>query len=929
MRIFTSQVFKPIAICCLSLIAMAMSAQNSGTISGTITDGSLDGFLPGAHVYLEGTTYNDVSTNDGIYRFINVPFGTYTLHVSYIGYNDYTTTITLNASQQRVSHHIAMEGSYEVLKAVTVKGQRFGQSKALNAQKEALNVKNVVAEEQIERFPDLNTAEVLQRIPGVTIQRDMGEGRFIALRGTAPNLTNITVNGSQIAVSNGESRVVELDVISAGQLAGIEVTKVVTPDMDGNAIGGSVNLKTRNAFDFQDRIFKVMVGGDRNSLVSSPGFRSSINFSDKVGAANKLGISLNANFRRTNRLRQNNEARWGDRELASGEDLPMALREVEIQRSANVRDRLGLSSQLEYRFNENSRIGLNAMFNKRWDDQDRELMRVRIDRGDYISRTEVEDLRIIKHLHDRVEEQVVTAYGLTGEHLLGKLTLDYNFAYSNAFTKKDDGQLKPEFELRGVNLTLSELDSKSPQWAISDGSDINDGSRYKHDRTDLKFENTTNDLFTAGVNLSLPLNIGTNNGAFKFGGKYRSNNKDRNDIRTQWDWEGDNDLLLSQFEVSNELNSIHDDYVLGRELDRDAFRRFFDANQGPNGFEKSERLDVNLGESYDATEDITGVYVMATQNIGNLLILAGARMEFTSTAYQGIDLVLDDGEFISSREVTAEQSYNKFFPNLQFRYRATPNTNVRLALSRGIAQPNFFDQVPYSITDLDNEEIVRGNGDLIPATSLNYDALAEHFFQGIGILSGGIFYKKLDDFVFLTKYDQSGGEFDGFEIEEPLNGDGANLFGAELSWQQQFTFLPGFLSGFGIYANYTLTRASNIDLGPDIDRADIDVLPNQMENVGNLALNYEKAGLNLRLAVNLSGKFIEEVGGSADEDEWRDNFQQWDFSGSYRITNGLDIFGEINNITNEPRYNYYGVTTRALEHGVIGTTYSLGLKWSL
>ncbi len=930
MKAVTFFLSRKIALTCSLLLMIGhVLGQNTGDISGTVTDGSLSGFLPGAHVYLEGTQFQDISGNDGSYRFIQVPFGTYSLHVSYIGYEDYVTTLEINGTQSKVTHDISMEGSYQILKEVTVKGQRFGQSKALNAQKEAVNIMNVVAEEQIERFPDLNTAEVLQRVPGVTIQRDMGEGRFVALRGTAPNLTNVTVNGNQIAVSNGEARVVELDVVSAGQLAGIEVVKVITPDMDGNAIGGSVNLKTRSAFDFQDRVFKVMVGGSKNNLVSSPGFRTALNFADKVGANNKFGISLNANFRRTNRLRQNNEARWGDRELDSGAELPMALREVEIQRSANVRDRLGLSSQLEYRFSENSRIGFEAMFNKRWDDQDRELMRVRLDRGDYISRTEVQDLRIIKHLHDRLEEQIVTAYSFNGEHLLGKVKMDYRIAYSDAFTKKDDGQLKPEFELRGVNLLLSELDSKSPQWAIADGSDINDGSRYKHDKTDLKYENTTNQLITTNLNFEVPLNLGANNGAIKFGLKHRANNKDRSDIRTQWDWEGPDDLLLNQFEVSNDLNEIHDGYTLGRELDRDAFRKYFFANQSSNGFEKTERLDVDLGESYDAKENITGTYLMATQNIGDLLILAGARLEFTKTDYQGVNLVLDDGDFISAQEVTASQNYNQFLPNLQFRYRLSPQTNFRVALSRGIAQPNFFDQVPYSITDLDNEEIVRGNGDLLPATSLNYDILAEHFFQGIGILSGGLFIKKLDDFVFLTKYDQSGGEFDGFEIEEPLNGDGANLLGAEISWQQQFTFLPGFLSGFGIYANYTLTRASNIDLGPDIDREDIDVLPNQMENVGNLALNYERSGFNLRLAVNLSGKFIEEVGGSADQDEWRDSFQQWDFSGSYRLGKGLDVFGEINNIFNEPRYNYFGIPSRVIEHGISGTTYSLGLKWSL
>ena len=261
----------------------SVSAQSYGTIKGVITDQETGGFLPEANVILEGTKHLAITDNSGEYRIYNVPPGTYTLKVSYIGLEDYSSEVTLTASGETLDFSFAMMPSFEMLQEVSLKGARFGQSKALNNQKESSNIKNVISEEQIQSFPDLNTAEVMQRVPGVTIQRDMGEGRFVAMRGTSPRLTNVVINGQQTAFSNGETRVVELDVISAAQLAGIEVTKVITPDMDANSIGGTVNLKTRSAFDQEKRLMNATIGGGKNSLADGGNYRLAFNYADIYG----------------------------------------------------------------------------------------------------------------------------------------------------------------------------------------------------------------------------------------------------------------------------------------------------------------------------------------------------------------------------------------------------------------------------------------------------------------------------------------------------------------------------------------------------------------------------------------------------------------------------------------------------------------------
>lgn len=911
------------------VLAFATSAwaQSTASVRGTVTDESTNNFLPGAEISLQGTSYRARSGSDGRYRLDGVPPGTYTLAVSYIGYEDYSHEITIDDTGA-VNYPIALVGSVRISDEIVVQGARFGESKALNDQKEAANIKNIISEEMIQSFPDLNTAEVLQRIPGVSIQRTMGEGRFVSMRGTPSSMTSVTVNGQQVAFSNESNRSVELDVVSAAQLTGIEVTKVLTPAMDADAVGGAINLKTRSAFDQEERVLNATVGLGMHSIADGAHSRAAFNYADVLGSSRKLGFALGLNYARTSGERHNNEQRWDDVEDQDGVELPYALTNTEVQFSNNVRDRYGLNSRLEYRINDNHQLYVSGVYNYREDDQNRQITRVRWDRGDYLSPTEVQDLRIVKSLHDRLEEQEITSFSLGGDHQFGKAAVDFSLSRSSASTKKPDGQIQPEFELRGVNLNVVGLNSVSPKWESPDNFDIHNGDNYPLDVLDFRYQTTTSDIDSVAANITYPVVWGGDSGEIKAGVKLRALDKDRQDVRTQWRWEGADDLLLSQFE-NGATNTLDNGYFLGNEYDRGAFRQFFFNNQGPTGFSAEARDDVNLGEPYDAKEDVSSVYVMTTQNYGNLLVLTGVRAEFTDLDYTASNLVMDDDLFISNTQEHVKRSYDYIFPNLQFRYRLTPDTNLRAAYSKGLSRPNFFDSMPYSFTQIDDENITRGNPNLKPAISHNFDLLGEHFFEGIGILSGGVFYKQLEDFNFRSSSVEIGGPWDGYEVETYVNGGGADVYGVEVNWQQQFTFLPGWMSGLGIFANYTYTDASNIDLGDQTDRVDIATLPEQMKNVANLALSYEKEGIISRLSMNYSGKWIEEVGDDSGSDNWIDSATTVDFSFTYMFENGLDIFFQANNLTDEVKYVYYGVPSRSTEYTITGRSFNVGMRFVL
>ena len=214
-------------------------------ISGRVTDAGSGDFLPGANVIVEGTNLGASSDRSGNYAISGLADGDYTLTVSYIGYSDYSAQVTV--AGENVTNDIQLSVSYINMEAVNVSGLAQGQVKALNQQRSAGNIKNIVSSDMIEQFPDQNVADAIQRLPGVALETDHGEGRYVQIRGAEAQLNTTTLNGIRIPSPEDTERKLSLDVIPSFLLGGIELTKAITPDMDADDIDGAVNIITKNA----------------------------------------------------------------------------------------------------------------------------------------------------------------------------------------------------------------------------------------------------------------------------------------------------------------------------------------------------------------------------------------------------------------------------------------------------------------------------------------------------------------------------------------------------------------------------------------------------------------------------------------------------------------------------------------------------------
>jgi TonB-dependent receptor len=862
-------------------------------IKGKITDAVNKEVLTGATITLLGANNTTVTDVNGEFLLYVQP-GDRQLIVRYLGYRDTTITLSIKSSETR-SLNIGLSSTYSRLSSVVVMGLLQGQAKALNQQKNADNIKNVVAADPIGRVPDPNAAEALQRVPGVNIERDQGEGRYVFVRGLAPQFTNVSVNGEQIPSPEADVRYVALDAIPADQLASIEVSKSLTPDMDGDAVGGSVNLITRTA---QSKIphINASVAGGYNQLMRRGNIQGQLQYAQRLGKQEKLGVMLNSSYYH-NDLGSDNVER-------SPQDNEVELRDYELTRT-----RLGLSGTFDYRFNPRHEIYLRALYSRF---TDREWRRA--------TKFVPEDDEIEKATKDRFEAQSITTINLGAKHTFSKFFLNYEAQYSMG--RQNTPYDNEVVFLAGIPSTLTYGNPKYPS-IIANG--YTDNSAYEFDEAGFGHTLAKDRNLTAKFDLGIPYKLNNNNGLIKIGAKFRS--KDKSYAITQDYYGAIADVpTLDEFDKDNIKKKFLDgNYTLGRPLNVTSFIRYFNAN--PSEFEASledKAIDEAL-EAYDAKEDVIAAYLMAKQQFKKLTVVAGLRYERTKVSYNSKDVVIDGaGDLQEIVPVSGSSNYDYLLPQANVRYQLSRFTNLRAAATVSYARPNFSEIIPAQEINREDEVATAGNAALKPVSAFNLDLLGEHYFGNVGVLSGGFFYKRLNDFIyrrvlFNSPYPLTGTPYiNSIDVIQAQNGNTANVTGFEVAFQNNLSFLPGALKYFSLYLNYTYAHSAATLQSRSADAADPNAteklrLPGQATHVGNLSLAFECKKFNARISFNFNGEYLSEVGGTKEEDIFVKDRVQVDFSAGYAFNKHWRLFAEVLNITNQPFERYMATKDQLIQ----------------
>lgn len=275
-------------------------------------------------------------------------------------------------------------------------------------------------------------------------------------------------------------------------------------------------------------------------------------------------------------------------------------------------------------------------------------------------------------------------------------------------------------------------------------------------------------------------------------------------------------------------------------------------------------------------------------------------------------------------------SYVNVLPGLHLKYDFNRTTILRAAWTNTLARPNYFSLVPYREIEREDNEIAIGNPELIPTTSMNFDLMFEKYFQSIGILSGGVFYKDIKDFIVTEtreNYLFEGTTWDTYS--QPINGGNAEIFGLELAAQRQLDFLPGFWKNFGVYTNYTYTTSSISDFRIE-GREDDDIsLPGTAKHTFNGSLSYESKRFSFRTSLNYSSDFVDEFGEEAFYDRYYNETVHLDVNANYAITPKFRLYAEANNLLNTPLYYYQGVSSRLMQAEYYNVRFQFGVKFDL
>lgn len=909
------------------LIPLCVNAQ----ISGRVLDADQGFGLPGANLLILELQKGTATDADGDFRMTGVPDGNYTLRVTYLGYQTQELSVTVqNGSSDFFT--IELEDGVLVNEELVVLGDRLrGQARALNQQRNNVNITNIVAADQIGRFPDANVGDAMKRIPGITIQVDQGEARFGLIRGTSPRLNSVTVNGERVPSAEAENREVQLDLIPADMIQAIEVTKALTPDMDGDAIGGSVNLVTRGAPSGM-RV-STTLGSGYNFLRDEPMWVGSAVLANRF-FDDKLGIIVSGSYNDHRLGSHNIEAEWDldDNGNAFVDEFDHRLYTLQ-------RIRRSISANLDYKINDNNTLFLKSIYNHRDDWENR--YRQRFARFDVnadgtatarVRRQTKGGLNNNRIKNTRLEDQRTATISFSGEHLIGNSAeLDWSVGYARASEERPHERYI-RFSSGDTPVTYDLSNPRKPDINVQSTTFALDNFGFNELTEEFQFTKDTD--FTSGFNILIPLDFSSRESSIKFGGKLKFKEKLRNNEEFEFEPlnSGFDNLSLVPNSDQTVSNYLAGNYRFGNFTTRE-FIGDLDLDNS-SLFEKIDLVEDYLPGNFNANEVVTAGYVMLNQDLSDkLFLLAGLRVENTAIDYEGNQLVLDEGGDLDNSQITQisdSDSYLNVMPAIHLRYDLSPNSVIRAAWTNSIARPNYFDLVPFREVNLEDNELAEGNPDLSPTIAMNFDLMFEKYFDTVGLISAGFFYKDIEDFIYLfqTRDFQdplSGRTFDRYF--QPQNGEGGQLYGFEVAFQRQLDFLPSILKNFGVYANYTMTQ-SDVDVirTEDGDIRDDINLPGTAEHTFNTSLSYETSKFNARLSLNYTSDYLDELGDEAFFDRYYDKQTFVDANATYTITPNIRVYMEANNLTNQPLRFYQGVSSRMMQEEFYNVRFNAGVK---
>ncbi len=963
-------------------------AGASTEIEGYITDGKTGDPLPGANVFIVGTSLGAASDINGKYRIQQVPPGSYTLRVTYIGYNTRDVAVQVS-TEEKIKKDFKLDYVAVKGKEVVITAQAEGQMAAINQQLSASTIKNVVAADRIQEIPDVNAAESVSRLPGISLVRSGGEGQKVTIRGLSPKYNVMMVNDVRMQSNDRDDRSVDLNMIAPNILSGIEVTKALTADMDADAVGGVVNLKIGKAKEGFRKNFSLQ-GGYGSKANTYDNYRATGLLSNRF-FDDKLGVQFSAFLDKYNRDSDELNATYAtnvenipDSLLEKGL-IPLNLDYVTISDNATDRQRIGGNLVLDYQFSNGSLIMNNFISN---------LHQHQIEQYNYF--TTSYDWRGFGA--DRKFDNTVISNALQGEFEFFNIHSD--FSLSNSISKqRNPGDLQQDIRTRsggvqGLSSTAADLKKMIPSQFLNSVT-VLDKDKIATGTTTLE-RDVDETAQSAVLNFKVPFNF-TNylSGNLKFGGKY-VRNKRAND-ETQWGIDTDRGGLAGDFNtllrdsIWTDLGISTQDNGLVAALFADPnykIRNFLSGNEGVSSdifynklsiwkMHHMEKLAKETGyylpspqESsqydYDYIRHYGAFYIMSELNLSKYVtFIPGIRYEKFSFDYTA------DSTYVFGRLTTPGEYYydhktvhwdstqgENWFPQMHLRIKPTDWLDIRLAGTKSIIYPDYRAVSPYLFIDTYASPVLRlGNPYIKPALTQNYDIYASVYENYTGLFTVGFFYKEIDHLIVPIQYYTKDASLIHNRYPLIQTGDPTTIYtwtnlketsyvrGIELDWQTHFWYLPSYLKGLVLNINYAhitsetyypyyytkKTGTFPFYKYTTVDTTRAGRLIDQPDEILNLTLGYDIGGFSARLSFLYQDNVFRAADKTYKElDSYTDAYYRWDFTAYQKLPwyEGLQLYLNINNIADRPDRRFTSILEKLSRVEYYGRTADLGIRYT-
>lgn len=829
------------------------------------------------------------------------------------------------------------------METIIIQAQRTSNSVARKAQEEAPNLINVMTVQEMRKLPDVNIAEAVRRIPGISLETDTGEGRYINIRGIDADLNSTTFGGLRLPPSNnaspfGGGRAVALDAIPTGLVGAITVTKSNLPEQDAEALGGTIEITPKTAPRDGKTFFDGRIGSGyeplRGSYITDLSFSAGGRFG---GRSNEKGevegysdrpfsVIFSSSYYEDKRGIDDVEPGFID----DGINSPLAYAGWDQRHYQYNRKRHGVGIDFGYQPDRDNSYYFRAFDAGYTETVLRNRLTITPDGTPTLTAGRFTDGLTAngfdKTLRDEKERINNKVFALGGKNMIGDKLLDYRVGFTRgSFKKFYDYNSDFNFTPTSGAVTYDNGGKgNTPRFTIN-GADYLNPANY----TLVKFQNSTQDIrdkeSSVALNVKLPLMwAGGDEETLKIGGSARL--RTRNASGQPYSYAGIPAIPLTAASSGGNINFFDGAYNNGPQLTPGLLQNTLASNQTITA---SNAINAAL-QTQTGKEDVYAAYGQYQITLGKLDIVGGLRVEKTEADYAAFAKGVDANGNAFVGPVSASKRYSNLFPSVQAKYEFMPSTFVRAAFSSTIARPGFNQVSPSVVINPAANFVSQGNPNLKPITANSFDLSIERYLADSGILSVGIFDKEFNNYIANSVSNQTfpnNGLFAGFvgvaHVVSFRNISKSYARGVEFNYEQRFKNLPQAFSGLGAGLNYTY-----VDSKFEIRPSEFAKLPSTSHHTANASVFYEKNGLNLRLGAYYLSRNLFAIGGDGVPDVFSEPRFSLDVGSSYEINKNLSVYFNGKNLTNTALKFAEGTADRTIQREFYGATYQAGLTFN-